>query len=79
MFCQVWQLLCHEFLEDCLVNLSTDQLLGVVVDGHHHVHYVDQQPEGVLLIEKEQGNSSDAIKSLKRIEIFFVLTRRLIY
>ena len=52
MFRQVWQFLCHKFFEDSLVHLGSYQLLGVVVEGHHHVHYVDQQPEGILFIEK---------------------------
>ena len=64
MLCKVGQFLHDKFFEDSLVDLCPNELLGVVVEGHYHVHDVDQQPEGVLLIEEEQGDSSDAIKTL---------------
>ena len=65
MLCKVGQFLHDKFFEDSLVDLCPNELLGVVVERHDHVYYVDQQPESVLLIEEQQANCSNAIKSLK--------------
>ena len=59
------QLLCHQLLEDGLVNLGTHQLLGVVGGRHHDVNDVDHQPEGVLLIQEEQSDCGDSVETLR--------------
>ena len=66
MICQGGKLLCKQLLEHSLVYLGPDQLLGVVVGRHHHINNVDHQPEGVLLIEEQQGDGCYSIKTLHK-------------
>lgn len=59
------QLLCHQLLEDGLVNLGADQLLGVVSGRHHDVDDVHHQPECVLLVQEKQGYCGDSVEALR--------------
>ena len=58
------KLLRQQLLEDGLVDLGPNQLLGVVVGGHDHVNDVDHQPERVLLVEKQQGYRCYSVETL---------------
>lgn len=50
-----------------LVHLRAQQVFVVVVRWHQVLNNIDEAPEGILLIEKKQGNGSQAIESLKKI------------
>ena len=76
MFRQHRQLLRHQLLEDGLVNLGANQLLGVVGGRHHDVDNVDHQPEGVLLIQEQQSDGRDSVETLRFQEFYLLkLTR----
>ena len=76
MLRQNWQLLSDQLLEHGLVYLGADQLLGVVGGRHNDVDDVNHQPEGVLLIQKQQSDGRDSVETLRFQEFYLLkLTR----
>ena len=47
-----------------LINLGPCHLLGIVGCWHEDLHDVDQAPEGVLLVQEEQGYGGDPVEPL---------------
>ena len=74
MLRKIWKFLADHFLEDLLVHLGPDELLAVVVLGHHHLHDVDQTPEGVLLVQEEKGNGGESVEALAVLNLGVVKT-----
>ena len=57
-----------------LINLGAQHLLPVVIIREEELQDVEQAPEGLLLVEEEQGDGGDPVEALTVLDIGVVQT-----